>query len=80
MDNNNLIKLKPIEASPALPNLDKLCDMEAGRMSGKIFWDGEIYEQELEKIFARSRNLSAKNSDIYASTASLFVIRKRAIF
>ena len=64
MENNNLIKLKPIEASPALPNLDKLCDMEAGRMSGKIFWDGEIYEQELEKIFARCWLFVAHESQI----------------
>ncbi|MBL0951154.1 MAG: aromatic ring-hydroxylating dioxygenase subunit alpha, partial [Pseudomonas sp.] len=50
---NEIIKLRPIETSEPLKNLDRICDMESGRMSGKIFWDKEIYEQELEKVFAR---------------------------
>lgn len=50
---SKVINLKPIETSPVLPGLDNLCNMEEGRLSGKIFWDQKIYEQELEKIFAR---------------------------
>src|SRR5690625_4237346 len=48
-----VINLKPIETTPVLEGLDSLCDMQAGRLSGKVFWGQEIYEQELEKIFAR---------------------------
>lgn len=50
---SKVINLKPIETTPVMQGLDNLCDMESGRMSGKVFWDQEIYEQELEKIFAR---------------------------
>ena len=50
---SKVITLKPIETTPVMQGLDRLCDMEEGRLSGKIFWDQEIYEQELEKIFAR---------------------------
>lgn len=50
---SKVINIKPIETTPVMPGLDNLCDMEAGRMSGKVFWDQKIYEQELEKIFAR---------------------------
>lgn len=53
MDNNKLINLRTLDASPSLAELDRLCDMEAGRLSGKVFWDAGIYEQELEKVFAR---------------------------
>ncbi|MNF93147.1 3-phenylpropionate/cinnamic acid dioxygenase subunit alpha [compost metagenome] len=53
MDNNKHIPLRTIEATPSLNNLDRLCDMEEGRLSGKVFWDEAIYEQEMEKIFAR---------------------------
>jgi len=53
MDNNNHIPLRTIESTPSLDNLDRICDMEEGRLSGKVFWDQAIYEQELEKIFAR---------------------------
>jgi len=45
--------LKSLESTPPLADLDRLCDMREGRMAGKIFWDAQIYEQELEKIFAR---------------------------
>ena len=48
-----VINLKPITTTPVMQGLNELCDMEAGRLSGKVFWDQEIYEQELEKIFAR---------------------------
>lgn len=50
---SKVINLKPLPTTPVLSGLDGLCDMEAGRLSGKIFWDQAIYEQELEKIFAR---------------------------
>jgi ethylbenzene dioxygenase alpha subunit len=38
--------------------------MQEGRMAGKIFWDAGIYEQELEKIFARCWLFVAHESQI----------------
>lgn len=53
-----------IESTPPLADLDRLCDMQEGRMAGKIFWDSGIYEQELEKIFARCWLFVAHESQI----------------
>lgn len=47
-------RLNKPPASDKLPYLDKLVDLEAGRLSRRVYWDHAIYEQELEKIFARS--------------------------
>ncbi|HEY6612372.1 MAG TPA: Rieske 2Fe-2S domain-containing protein, partial [Pseudomonas sp.] len=58
------INLCEIETTPPLAGLDRICDMEAGRMAGKVFWDGEVYEQELEKIFARCWLFVAHESQI----------------
>lgn len=56
--------LKAIDSTPPLADLDRLCDMQEGRMAGKIFWDAGIYEQELEKIFARCWLFVAHESQI----------------
>jgi ethylbenzene dioxygenase subunit alpha len=45
------LKRRPIAESVA--NLDRLMDLDKGRMSRDLFWDRDIYEQELERIFAR---------------------------
>ena len=42
MDNNKYIPLRTIESTPSLDNLDRICDMEEGRLSGKVFWDQAI--------------------------------------
>lgn len=57
-------RLRPLEPTPALDELDRLCDMEKGSLAGKIFWDQEIYDQELEKIFARCWLFVAHESQI----------------
>lgn len=46
-------RLKRRPASEPLPKLDHLMNLEEGRMARDIFWERDIYEQELEKIFAR---------------------------
>ena len=80
------INLCAIETTPPLEGLDRICDMEAGRMAGKVFWDGAIYEQELEKIFARCWLFVAHESQIpkagdYVATTmgedEVLVVRQR---
>lgn len=46
-------RLKRRPVAEAIANLDRVMDLDKGRMSRDIFWDRDIYEQELEKIFAR---------------------------
>src|ERR1700739_847169 len=40
--------------SEPLPFLDQLVDLDKGSLSRRVYWDHQIYEHELEKIFARS--------------------------
>jgi ethylbenzene dioxygenase alpha subunit len=47
-------RLKRDVASEPLSYLDRLVDLEKGSLSRRVYWDHQIYEQELEKIFARS--------------------------
>lgn len=48
---SNLIKT--LDATDCLDDIASVCDIDNGRISGEIFYDQKIYEQELEKIFAR---------------------------
>jgi ethylbenzene dioxygenase alpha subunit len=47
------IRLKRRPIAQSIENLDQLMNLEKGRMSRDLFWDQDIYEQELERIFAR---------------------------
>lgn len=52
--NGQAINLVVPRQSEALPDLEKYINIAEGRMSRKVFWDRAIYEQELERIFARA--------------------------
>ncbi|TCK04286.1 aromatic ring-hydroxylating oxygenase subunit alpha [Marinobacterium mangrovicola] len=56
--------IKTVDVTDSLENLSEFCDIENGRISGKIFSDKAIYEQELEKIFARCWLFVAHESQI----------------
>ncbi|APD13574.1 SRPBCC family protein [Pandoraea pulmonicola] len=54
-------------ASAPLSFLDDVLDLNNGRLSRRVYWDQRIYDQELEKIFARSWLFLAHDSQIPAS-------------
>ncbi|MBL8473460.1 MAG: aromatic ring-hydroxylating dioxygenase subunit alpha, partial [Rhodocyclaceae bacterium] len=54
MENEDIpIRLKRRAVAEAGVNVDQYFDLEAGRMSRDVFWDRDVYEQEIERIFAR---------------------------
>lgn len=47
----NCERLRKDPVSEPLSGLDRLIDLDVGRLSRRVYWDHRIYEQELEKIF-----------------------------
>lgn len=62
--NETPVRLMRRAAASPVQELDRLVDMKAGRMSREIFWDRGIYEQELDRIFARCWLFVAHESQI----------------
>ncbi|NML26035.1 SRPBCC family protein [Zoogloea dura] len=58
------IRLKRRPIAQSIENLDELLSLEKGRMSRDVFWDKDIYEQEIERIFARCWLFVAHESQI----------------
>lgn len=58
------IRLKRRPIAQSIENLDQLLSLEQGRMSRDVFWDKDIYEQEIERIFARCWLFVAHESQI----------------
>ena len=58
------IRLKRRPIAQSIENLDELLSLEKGRMYRDVFWDKDIYEQEIERIFARCWLFVAHESQI----------------
>lgn len=79
-------RLKRDSASEPLSYLDRLIDLEKGSLSRRVYWDHQIYEQELEKIFARSWLFLAHESQLpkagdylttYMAEDNVIVVRQK---
>src|SRR4030095_6452302 len=57
-------RLRRDEVSEPLPFLEALVDFKQGKLSRRVYWDTAIYQQELEKIFARCCLFRAHESQL----------------
>lgn len=57
-------RLRRDPSNAPLDYLDSLIDFDKGRLSRRVYWDDRIYQQELEKIFARSWLFLAHESQL----------------
>lgn len=55
---------QPLRPRPDNDELRSLVDVENGFISRRIFWDDDIYQLELERIFARSWLFVAHESQV----------------
>lgn len=85
-ETSNPTRLKRRHISQVSNKLDTLMDIESGWMARDIFWDREIYDQELNRIFARCWLFVAHESQIpnpgdYVSTYmgqdSVLIVRQK---
>jgi ethylbenzene dioxygenase subunit alpha len=79
-------RLKRDAASEPLAYLDRLIDLDKGSLSRRVYWDHQIYEQELEKIFSRNWLFLGHESQLpkagdylttYMAEDNVIVVRQR---
>ncbi|RYZ10938.1 MAG: aromatic ring-hydroxylating dioxygenase subunit alpha [Comamonadaceae bacterium] len=58
------MRREPVRAAPDAAAIRGLVDLEGGRIDRRVYWDEEIYQLELERIFARTWLFVAHESQV----------------